>query len=744
MEHEERLKAALADRYQIEREIGSGGMATVYKAQDLKHERDVAVKVFRPDLAAALGSGRFLREIKITAGLSHPHILPLLDSGEADSFLFYVMPLVDGESLRDRLEREGELGTEEAVRITVQIAGALSYAHSKGIVHRDIKPENILLQADQVVVADFGIALAVDSAGGDRLTETGLSVGTPAYMSPEQVAGERELDARSDIYALGCVLYELLAGDPPFTARHPRAVLAKHLTDPAPPVTTVRPGVTSGVAAAVAGALEKAPADRPPTASAFQEALFAEPDEEEEEKKSIVVLPFENLSADPEQEYFCDGITEEIINALSHVEDLTVIARTSAFAFKGRHEDVREIGRALDVKHLLGGSVRKAGNRLRITAQLIETGDGSHLWSDRYDRDLDDVFALQDEISLAIVDTLKARLLTAEREALTKRHTDNPELHNLYLLARHHWGKFTPEGFDLGEQYLEQAIEKDPEFPLAYAGIAEINHFRPFFAGVRPKETFPKAKEYVRKALAIDPNLADAHAVLGRLHMFYDWDWEAAEREYLLALELNPNSASAHWYYSSLLNLSGRHDQAVEEAAKARELDPLSILVNAIKGERTFHAGRYEEALSDLKRTLAMDPGHFYSHLLLGWVYWEMDRQEEAIEEYETAMALSGRSPMVLASLSNAYWKTGREEEADELLEELLERTKREFVLPQYLFSVYNGRADLDRAFEWFERAVEENDIMLPFTMTWPGEVWSLPHDPRFEEALDRLRKPNK
>jgi serine/threonine-protein kinase len=725
----------------MESEIGAGGMATVYLARDLKHERQVAVKVFRPELAAALGSERFLREIKITAGLNHPHILPLLDSGEADSFLFYVMPFVEGESLRDRMDREGELGVEEAVRITAQIARALAYAHAKGIVHRDIKPENVLLQADQVVVADFGIALAVDSAGGDRLTETGLSVGTPAYMSPEQVAGEKELDARSDIYALGCVLYEMLAGDPPFTASNPRAVLAKHLTDPAPPVTTVRPGVTAPVATAIAKALGKAPSDRHRSATEFEEALFAEPGEVKEEKKSIVVLPFENLSADLEQEYFCDGITEEIINALSHVEDLTVIARTSAFAFKGRHKDVREIGRALDVKHLLEGSVRKAGNRLRITAQLIETGDGSHLWSDRFDRDMDDVFALQDEISLAIVDTLKARLLTGEREALTKRHTDNPELHNLYLLARHHWGKFTPEGFDLAEQYLEQAIEKDPEFPLAYAGIAEINHFRPFFAGVRPKESFPKAKEFVQKALAIDPNLADAHAVMGRLHMFYDWDWEAAEREYLLALELNPNSASAHWFYASLLNLSGRHDQAVEEAERARELDPLSILVNAIKGERTFHAGRYEEAVSDLKRTLAMDPGHFYSHLLLGWVYWEMDRREEAISEFETALALSGRSPMVLSGLSNAYWRTGREEESDRLLEELLEKASQEFILPQYVFSVYNVRGDLDRAFEWFDRAVEENDIMLPFSMTWPGEDWALPDDPRFEEALDRLRK---
>jgi len=743
MDQEERLKDALADRYLIEREIGSGGMATVYLAQDLKHERNVAVKVFRPELAAALGSERFLREIKITAGLNHPHILPLLDSGEADTFLFYVMPHVDGESLRERMDQERELGVDEALRITEQVAGALHYAHSKGIVHRDIKPENILLQADQVVVADFGIALALDSAGGVRLTETGLSIGTPAYMSPEQVAGEKELDARSDIYSMGCVLYEMLAGDPPFTASNPRAVLAKHLMDPAPPITTVRPAVPAAAATAIARALGKAPADRHETAKGFSEALFAPPEELETEKKSIVVLPFENLSADPEQEYFCDGMTEEIINSLSHVEDLKVIARTSAFSFKGRHEDVRDIGRALDVKHLLEGSVRKAANRIRITAQLIQADDGSHVWSDRYDRDMDDVFAVQDEIALAIVDTLKARLLTGEKEALTKRYTDDSELYNLYLLARHHWQRLTPEGLELAERYLEQAIEKDPDFPLAHVGIAEMIHMLPFFSDAPPKSVVPRAKAHIEKALEIDPKLAEAHAILARIKTFYDWDWEGAEREYQLALSLNPNSPNTHNFYAHLLNLTGRHDRAVEEAARARDLDPLAVFINAIKGERTYHAGRFEEAVVDLQRTVAMDPGHFYTRLILGWTYGSMQKWEDAISAFETAVALSSREPMAVSSLANAYWVTGRSDEADQLLQELEEKVKHRFIPPFFFFAMYKKRGDLDRALEWFEKAVEERDFMLVFCLSWPGEDWRIPDDPRFHEALDRLRNPN-
>ncbi|MCK5650261.1 MAG: tetratricopeptide repeat protein [Gemmatimonadetes bacterium] len=457
---------------------------------------------------------------------------------------------------------------------------------------------------------------------------------------------------------------------------------------------------------------------------------------------SIVVLPFENLSADEDQEYFCDGMTEELINALCHVEDLKVIARTSAFAFKGQHVDIREIGRKLDVEHLVEGSVRKVGERLRITAQLIRASDGSHLWSERFDRDLDDVFAIQGEIALAIVDTLKANVLAGERDLLTSRYPVNSDLYNLYLLGRYHWNKFTEESLERSERYFEEAIQTDPGYALAYAGAAEVNHMKPFFMDSPPKEAFPKAKAYVQKALELDEDLAEAHAVLGRIYTFFDWDWNQADREYQRALALNPNSSSAHNFYASLLSLSGRHDRAVEEARRARELDPLSIFINALAGERAYHAGRFEEAITDLRNTIAMEPGYYYSHFLLGIAYWSMDRVHEAISEFETALESSGDAPIVASQLAAAYWECGEKTRADELLAGLEDKAKREYVAPVYLYSAYKIRGDLDRAFEWFEKAVEARDAMLPFCINWPGNWVAMPDDPRFPEALDRLRRP--
>ncbi|HSR14973.1 MAG TPA: serine/threonine-protein kinase, partial [Gemmatimonadales bacterium] len=374
-----RVAAALAGRYRIERELGQGGMATVYLAQDLKHDRRVALKVFRPELAAVLGAERFVQEIRTTAALSHPHILPLFDSGEAGGFLFYVMPVVEGEDLRARLRREHQLSVEDAVEIARVVAGALDYAHRHGVIHRDIKPENILFQDDVPLVADFGIAVALTRAGGNRLTETGLSLGTPAYMSPEQAVGERDLDARSDVYALGCLTYEMLAGDPPFVASTAAAVIARHLTDPAPPVTTVRRNVPAAAAGAIARALSKVPADRQATAGAFAAALTA-PDSATagaSRAAMILVLPFVNRSPDPENEFFSDGLTEEVVADLSRVGALGVISRNSAMALKGTTRDTPTLARELGVTHVVTGSVRRAGTALRITVELVEASSDS-------------------------------------------------------------------------------------------------------------------------------------------------------------------------------------------------------------------------------------------------------------------------------------------------------------------------------------------------------------------------------
>jgi eukaryotic-like serine/threonine-protein kinase len=408
-----RVRAVLADRYTIGRELGRGGMGIVLLAQDEKHHRQVAIKVLKPELGAALGRERFLREIETAAGLSHPHILPLHDSGEADGFLYYVIPYVEGESLRERLDRERQLVLEDAFQIAREVADALNYAHSHNVLHRDIKPENILLSAGHALVTDFGIARAITAGSGGQLTDVGTLVGTPAYMSPEQIDGSQYIDGRADIYSLGCVLYEMLVGEPPFRGSTLTAVIANRLSSSTPSPRLFRELVPEAVDAAVRKAMASLPADRFSTAAQFAEALGtarpsvptpAVPD------RSIAVLPFKNQSSDPESEYFSDGIAEEIINALAQLPGLQVAARTSSFAFKGKSVDIAEVGAKLKVATVLDGSVRKAGNRVRITAQLVNVGDGYYLWSERYDSELDDVFAIQDHIARAIAQRFEVML----------------------------------------------------------------------------------------------------------------------------------------------------------------------------------------------------------------------------------------------------------------------------------------------------------------------------------------------
>jgi serine/threonine-protein kinase len=631
----ERLSAALADRYRIERELGQGGMATVYLAADLKHDRNVAIKVLKPELAAVLGAERFIQEIKTTAQLQHPHILPLFDSGQAGGFLYYVMPFVEGETLRDKLVRERQLGVEDALTIVRAVSGALDFAHQRGVIHRDIKPENILLQDGVALVADFGIAVAVTTAGGDRLTQTGLSLGTPAYMSPEQAVGERDLDARSDVYALGCLTYELLAGDPPFVASNAAAVIARHVTDIAPPITTVRRNLSAAVAAAVAKALNKAPADRPASAGAFAALLTATAPAAGQEQATLVVLPFVNRSQEAENEYFSDGLTEEIIADLSRIRALRVISRNSAMALKGTTKDTRTIARELGVSHLVTGSVRRSGNALRVTAELVEARTDEPLWSDKYAGTMEDVFGIQEEIARKIVAALKMTLTESESRQVAERPIENPVAYDCYLRARQEMYVWTPDAADRAERLVDEAIGMVGEVPLLLATKAQLCWNRVNLNIAPADELLPKATAYASRALAGDPQLALAIGVRGLV--------------------------AGSW---------GKPEEALPDLYRAYELWPgdINILTELCRFANSSGLQRHGPLA---ERTLQLDPLHFLPSMVMMVYHWVNGRFADCVSHARRALSLTSRRSMVPLLTSMPLAAAGLKEEGAEVLSEL-------------------------------------------------------------------------
>ncbi len=733
----ERLGTALAGRYVIERELGQGGMATVYLAEDVKHRRKVAIKVLRPELGSLIGSDRFTGEIQIAAALSHPHILPLYDSGEADGLFFYVMPHIMGESLRDRLDREKQLPVDDAVQITRDVADALDYAHQHGVIHRDIKPANILIHEGEAMVTDFGIALAVDTAPSDRLTGTGLMVGTSEYMSPEQAGGERSLDPRSDVYSLGCVLYELLAGEAPYTGVSPQVVMAKQLTEPVPRVRRLRPTVPQPVEQALATALAQVPADRFASAGAFAEALTRW-GSKSDRSPSIAVLPFLNLSADPENEYFAEGITEDVITQLSKVRSLKVISSTSVRPFKGRGRSVREIGAVLEVAALLEGSVRRAGRRVRIVAQLIDVETDQHLWAETYDRDLTDIFAIQTDVALQIAAALQAELSPDESKRIRQEPTDDVQAYQLYLLGRHCLSRWTEEGVRQGIEHLEQAIDRDPDYAMAYATLAHA--YTEMGLGVAgtlaPEHAFRHAKTAVTRALALDPGLAEAHAGLAFLKFVCDYDWTGAELEFKRAIDLNPNSGDTYGAYGLMLSALERYDEAIEVQQRAHELDPLGQRVDV--ATTLLRAGRHEEALRTARQVTEVDPHFAMAHATLGWAYLLSGMQDQGLASLELAVSLSPGSTLYLAQLGQALALAGRTEEARETLRHLEELSRERYVSPYHMAYVHTGLREYDRAMDWLERAYNERaggvyGIKGSFLLT------ALRSHPRFEALLRKM-----
>ncbi len=672
----ERLRASLINAYTIDRELGRGGMATVYLAQDCKHDRVVALKVLHPDLAASLGPDRFLREIKLAARLNHPHILPLHDSGAAGGFLYYVMPYVEGESLRERLDRERLLPVDEAVHHARSIASALDYAHRQGIVHRDMKPENVMLYEGEAMVMDFGIAKAVSAAGSETLTQTGMMVGTPAYVSPEQAAGDVNLDGRSDQYSLACVLYEMLSGERPFTGPTPQAIMSKRFTETAKPLRTMRNTVPEYVEQAVAKAMSTDAAERFASSSMFGQALASGittptdtqtiPQPAVSAAKSVAVLPFANMSPDPENEYFTDGMAEEIINALTKIQSLRVASRTSSFAFKGKNEDINEIGRKLRVSTVLEGSVRKMGNRLRITAQLVNVADGYHLWSERYDREMEDVFAIQDDISQAIVKALRVILSEGEKKAIESSRTDNLQAYEFYLRGRQFF-EFRRKSLEYARQMFKRAIELDPNYALAHAGIADCCSLLYMMFDAR-ESNLKQAESASNTALQLAPDLAEAHLSRG-IAFSLSKNYSDAEREFEKATRLDPKLFEAQYFWGRACLAQGRDDEAVKLFQVASSLRPddfqaLCFLSQAHKslGQMAECDAANRRALKLIEDRLELNPDDARAWNLGAGLLVALNQTERAIEFMRTSVAIDPDDPQLLynealASLEHAVDK---------------------------------------------------------------------------------------
>jgi serine/threonine-protein kinase len=743
----ERLREAIADRYRIEEEIGRGGMAAVYLAEDLKHARKVAIKVLVPSgLSQSYEPQRFLREIRIAARLSHPQILPVHDSGECDGLLYFVMPYAGCETLRDRLEREGPLPIDVALRIARAVGAALSYAHRLNVIHRDIKPENILLQEGEPVVADFGVATAISAAAGESIyiTDRGFAVGTPAYMSPEQASAERDLDGRSDLYSLACVLFEMLTGQPPFSGSGARATMARHAIEPAPSIRSLRPTVPANVEVALTRALAKAPEDRFAAMADFCEALSTPapvtmPLASEPESRAIAVLPFVNASADPENEYFSDGMTDELITALTKVEGLRVASRTSVFALKNVREDVRTLGARLNVSTVLEGTVRKAGNQIRLTVQLTGVRDGRTLWSERYDRELADVFAIQDEIASTIVRTLRSTLLGDLGDPTPVRYTANVRAYSLYLKGRFWWNRRTQADIAQGIRYFEQAIAEDPGYALAYSGLADSYALDLDYRGVPVVEGMERAKAEARKAIELDETLAEAHTSLGWVTFIYDWDWRAADREFRRAIELNPRYSTARQWYAWYLMAMGRFDEALAEGRVAVELDTGSVSIRRSLGWLQYYSRQSEPALENLRRALTMDPTAEETHRLLALVYLQQGRYDDAAAAFREAIANSGNPVLAFAGLGHVAARRGRLDEARKILQDLQERARSQYVSPVPMVGLHVALGDSDSAFEGLERAHAERRGWLAYLRIEPM-LQPLHGDARFQRLLERMR----
>ena len=747
--------STLADRYEVIEDLGRGGMARVYKAFDKEIEEKVALKLLKPDIVADERTiKRFRNELKFARRIAHKNVCRMYDLSKEGGTYFITMEYVPGEDLKSSIKRMGPLSSGKAIFIAKQVCEGLAEAHRLGVIHRDLKPQNIMIDREgNARIMDFGIARSIKAKG---ITEEGMMIGTPDYMSPEQAEG-REIDHCSDIYSLGVILYEMVTGTIPFEGDTPISIAIKHKTDKPRDPREINSQISGDLSSLILKCMEKKKENRYQKVEEILSELIKiekgipttkkvlpkkKPEEEKmaemKRKRSIAVLPFADLSPKKDQEYFCDGMTDAIIGKLSQLEKLKVISRTSVMRYKKEDKDIKEIGEELDVATILEGTIQKEKDRIRIRAQLINVEDGFHLWAEIYDRKLESVFDMQDEISQAIVSKMKIKLVGEEKALLVKRYTENVEVYGLYMKGRHFWNKRTEAGLKKSIEYFEQAIEADPNYALAYAGLADAYNMLGGYNLLLPKEAFSKAKLAATKALEIDDTLAEAHASLAFIKEVHDYDQSGSEQEFKRAIELNPNYAVAHQWYGVLLRDMGRFNEGLEEIRKAKELDPLSLPISTDLGEIFYHARQYDQAIDQCKKALEIDANFHWAHSVLSKAHLQKSVFKEAIAEFKKALSLSGGSVEYLAGLALAHALAGKKDKALEIIEEMHKRSKQTYLPAYEIALVYVGLKKKNKAFEWLEKAYEERSFELTSIKTEPV-LDSLRSDSRFTALLKKM-----